>query len=57
MVAGAAGRGAGRIAVLKPRASLIPLSTAFLVLLETLNPAERAVFLLREVFEYDYDRD
>ena len=31
------------------------LSTAFLVLLETLNPAERAVFLLREVFEYDYD--
>lgn len=31
------------------------LSTAFLVLLETLSPAERAVFLLREVFEYDYD--
>jgi len=30
------------------------LSTAFLVLLETLTPAERAVFLLREVFEYDY---
>ena len=30
------------------------LSTAFLVLLETLSPAERAVFLLREVFEYDY---
>jgi RNA polymerase sigma-70 factor (ECF subfamily) len=30
------------------------LSTAFLVLLETLAPAERAVFLLREVFEYDY---
>jgi RNA polymerase sigma-70 factor, ECF subfamily len=27
----------------------------FLVLLETLTPVERAVFLLREVFEYDYD--
>jgi RNA polymerase sigma-70 factor (ECF subfamily) len=26
------------------------LSTAFLVLLEKLTPAERAVFLLREVF-------
>lgn len=31
------------------------LSMAFLVLLESLNPTERAVFLLREVFEYDYD--
>jgi RNA polymerase sigma-70 factor, ECF subfamily len=30
------------------------LSMAFLVLLETLSPAERAVFLLREVFEFDY---
>lgn len=30
------------------------LSTAFLLLLETLSPAERAVFLLREVFDYDY---
>lgn len=30
------------------------LSTAFLVMLETLSPAERAAFLLREVFEYDY---
>ena len=30
------------------------LSMAFLVLLESLNPAERAVFLLREVFDYDY---
>jgi RNA polymerase sigma-70 factor, ECF subfamily len=27
----------------------------FLVLLESLTPVERAVFLLREVFEYDYD--
>jgi len=30
------------------------LSMAFLVLLESLNPIERAVFLLREVFDYDY---
>jgi RNA polymerase sigma-70 factor (ECF subfamily) len=30
------------------------LSMAFLVLLERLTPMERAVFLLREVFEYDY---
>ena len=31
------------------------ISLAFLVLLENLNPAERAVFLLREVFDYGYD--
>ena len=31
------------------------LSMAFLVVLETLSPVERAVFLLREVFGYDYD--
>jgi RNA polymerase sigma-70 factor (ECF subfamily) len=30
------------------------LSMAFLVMLERLTPVERAVFLLREVFEYDY---
>ena len=30
------------------------ISLAFLVLLEQLPPVERAVFLLREVFEYDY---
>lgn len=30
------------------------LSIAFLILLERLTPVERAVFLLREVFEYDY---
>jgi RNA polymerase sigma-70 factor, ECF subfamily len=30
------------------------LSVAFLVMLERLSPIERAVFLLREVFEYDY---
>jgi len=31
------------------------LSTAFLVVLERLAPTERAVFLLREVFELDFD--
>ena len=30
------------------------LSIAFLKLLETLSPIERAVFLLREVFDYEY---
>ena len=31
------------------------LSIAFLLLLENLNPVERAVFLLREVYSYSYD--
>lgn len=31
------------------------LAMGFLVMLERLSPIERAVFLLREVFEYDYD--
>jgi RNA polymerase sigma-70 factor (ECF subfamily) len=31
------------------------LSIAFLTVLERLSPIERAVFLLRDVFEYDYD--
>jgi RNA polymerase sigma-70 factor (ECF subfamily) len=30
------------------------ISMAFLVLLESLSPLERAVFLLREVFDFDY---
>src|SRR6266700_1203659 len=30
------------------------ISMAFLLLLELLQPVERAVFLLREVFDYDY---
>jgi RNA polymerase sigma-70 factor (ECF subfamily) len=30
------------------------ISMAFLVVLERLNPIERAVFLLREVFDYEY---
>lgn len=31
------------------------VTLAFIVLLETLSPEERAVFLLREVFDYEYD--
>jgi RNA polymerase sigma-70 factor (ECF subfamily) len=31
------------------------LTTAFLVMLERLGPTERAVFLLREVFDVDFD--
>jgi RNA polymerase sigma-70 factor (ECF subfamily) len=31
------------------------LSMAFLVLLESLSPVDRAVFLLREVFDYEYE--
>jgi RNA polymerase sigma-70 factor, ECF subfamily len=31
------------------------ISLAFMVLLENLTPAERAVFILREVFDYPYD--
>ena len=31
------------------------LSMAFLLLLESLSPVERAVFLLREVFDYPYE--
>lgn len=31
------------------------LTMAFLLLLERLSPLERAVFLLREVFDYDYE--
>lgn len=31
------------------------ISVAYLIMLETLSPTERAVFLLREVFEYDYE--
>ena len=32
------------------------LSLAFLVLLESLSPEQRAAFLLREVFDYPYDQ-
>jgi RNA polymerase sigma-70 factor, ECF subfamily len=43
--------GADPLGVLKVDESL---SMAFLLLLERLTPMERAVFLLREVFEYEY---
>jgi RNA polymerase sigma-70 factor (ECF subfamily) len=45
------GPGSDPLAVIRVDESL---SMAFLVLLERLTPVERAVFLLREVFEYDY---
>jgi RNA polymerase sigma-70 factor, ECF subfamily len=45
------GPGSDPLGVLKVDESL---SMAFLLLLERLNPMERAVFLLREVFEYEY---
>jgi RNA polymerase sigma-70 factor (ECF subfamily) len=41
----------------EPEQSLVlaeSLTLAFMVLLETLSPEERAVFLLREAFEYSY---
>lgn len=31
------------------------VTLAFMVMLETLSPEERAVFLLREIFDYEYD--
>lgn len=31
------------------------ISMAFMVMIEQLTPAERAVFLLREIFDYDYE--
>lgn len=37
-----------------PASEYDTISMAFLVLLESLNPVERAVFLLREVFDYEY---
>jgi RNA polymerase sigma-70 factor (ECF subfamily) len=50
--------GAGAIAV-DPAAhaeQADSLSMAFLLVLDTLNPVERAVFLLHDVFGYGYDR-
>lgn len=37
-----------------PTAMADSLSIAFMTLLESLSPVERAVYLLREVFDYDY---
>jgi RNA polymerase sigma-70 factor (ECF subfamily) len=38
----------------REESGLESISMAFLVLLESLTPLERAVFLLREVFDYEY---
>ena len=47
---------AAETGVVEERAELADsLSMAFLVLLESLTPVERAVFLLRETFGYGYD--
>ncbi len=44
----------GRQAVAEAAMLSESLSMAFLVMLESLTPTERAVFLLREVFDYEY---
>lgn len=38
----------------QPEAMADSLTMAFMLMLETLNPIERAVFLFRNVFDYDY---
>lgn len=43
------------IGAASPSETADSLSMAFLVLLESLSPVERAVFLLREVFDYGYE--
>jgi RNA polymerase sigma-70 factor (ECF subfamily) len=44
----------GRVGPEQSAALAESVSLAFMVLLETLTPEERATFLLREIFEYDY---
>jgi RNA polymerase sigma-70 factor (ECF subfamily) len=46
--------GDGSMAALQRVEQRETIATAFMILLEALNPQERAVFLLREVFEYEY---
>lgn len=48
------GTGASLFAPLHQMTDPESISMAFLVLLESLSPLERAVFLLREVFDYEY---
>jgi RNA polymerase sigma-70 factor (ECF subfamily) len=48
------GDGASLLSPLRQISERESISMAFLVLLESLSPLERAVFLLREVFDYDY---
>jgi RNA polymerase sigma factor (sigma-70 family) len=52
-----AGAGVGAVADPAGHAEMADsLSLAFLVLLESLSPEQRAAFLLREVFDYPYDQ-
>lgn len=48
------GDGASLLSPLRQITDRESISMAFLVLLENLSPLERAVFLLREVFDYEY---
>jgi RNA polymerase sigma-70 factor, ECF subfamily len=48
------GDGAALMSPLRQITDRESISMAFLVLLENLSPLERAVFLLREVFDYEY---
>ena len=48
------GDGAAHLSPLRQITERESISMAFLVLLESLSPLERAVFLLREVFDYEY---
>jgi RNA polymerase sigma-70 factor (ECF subfamily) len=48
------GDGASLLLPLRQSADRDSISMAFLVVLERLSPLERAVFLLREVFDYEY---
>lgn len=48
------GDGAAHLSPLRQITDRESISMAFLVLLESLSPLERAVFLLREVFDYEY---
>jgi RNA polymerase sigma-70 factor, ECF subfamily len=48
------GDGASLLPLLRQIPDRETISMAFLVLLESLSPLERAVFLLREVFDYEY---
>jgi RNA polymerase sigma-70 factor (ECF subfamily) len=48
------GDGALLLSPLRQMTDRESISMAFLVLLESLSPLERAVFLLREVFDYEY---
>ena len=48
------GDGASLMSPIRQIAERESISLAFLVLLESLSPLERAVFLLREVFDYEY---